>query len=125
MVKNINEDLKLLMKTFLDEIYSNEIPASVRILAEENPTFLKKWFELRNIARYEGMLPLKTRHLIWLTAQALRSNRDGCIVHVRGALEAGADKQEIIETALILYITAGGTAGALILDALKKVQESS
>lgn len=125
MVKNVDEDLKLLIKTFLEEIYSNEIPTSVQILAEENPSFLKKWFELRNIARYEGMLPLRTRHLIWLTAQALRSNRDGCIVHVRGALEAGADKQEIIETALILYITAGGTAGALILDALKKVQESS
>jgi len=121
MFKDIDEDLKLLIKKFLMEIYSCEIPESVQVLAEENPAFLKKWFELRNIARYEGVLPLKTKHLIWLTAQALRTNRDGCLVHVKGALEAGADKKEIMETALILYVTAGGTAGALILDVLKKV----
>jgi len=119
------EDLNSLIKRFVKEIYASETPASIRILKEHNPEFLKKWLELRNIARYKGSLPLKTRHLIWLTAQALRMNRRACVVHIKGALEAGASRDEIVETSLILYVTAGGTIGDLVLDALKEVKAQS
>lgn len=119
------ENLSSLMKRFVKEIYASETPASMRIMKEHTPEFLKKWLELRNIARYKGSLPLKTRHLIWLTVHASRMNRRACMIHIKGALEAGASKDEIVETSLILYITAGGTIGDLVLDALEEVEVQS
>jgi alkylhydroperoxidase/carboxymuconolactone decarboxylase family protein YurZ len=123
-------NLEKLIKKFMRDIYTSELPPSLRILRESNPDFLEKWLELRDIARHEGLLPLKTRHLVWLTAQAMRLNRQACAVHVKGALDAGAETREIIETAMILYITAGGTVGDTILEALKaatsiKTEESA
>ena len=119
-----DRDLDSLVRKFVKEIYSSEIPAGVEIMKERCPEFLKKWLELRNIAKYEGYLPLKTRHLIWLTSQAIRMNRPACVVHIKGALEAGAKEEEIVETAMIMYITAGGTVGDLVLDALRTAKSS-
>jgi len=117
-------DLERLTKKFMKEIYASETPPSIRILKDSNPEFLEEWLKLRDIARHKGLLPLKTRHLIWLTAQAVRLNTQACIVHVRGALDAAAKIEEIVETAMILYITAGSSVGDVVLNALKEAKST-
>lgn len=74
----------------------------------------------------EGALPTKTKELITL-ALAIKSQCDYCIsLHVQKCIEAGAEKNEIMETIWVATLMGGGPAlmyGQIALDALEELGE--
>lgn len=66
--------------------------------------------QLHKQAMAEGALSAKFKELITL-AISITSRCEGCIaVHVRGALRAGATRQEILETIGVAVYMGGGPA---------------
>ena len=65
---------------------------------------------LHKAAMSEGVLPKKTKELIAL-AIAVTEQCDGCIAsHARGAVRAGATREEAAEAIGVTFLMAGGPA---------------
>jgi AhpD family alkylhydroperoxidase len=81
-------------------------------LGEELPGVMKAFTELHVEVLSEGALSVKVKRLIMVgAAVALRC--EPCIrVHVRGALEEGASREEILEAASAGILMGGGPSAA-------------
>src|SRR4051812_2771051 len=97
-------------------------PADLRLLKnmkDAAPAEFEAWLNLDSIVKKEdGALPAKIRELI-AVAVACTTQCPYCIeVHAKAAKQAGATKQELVETAFIAAaLRAGGAAthGAMAL----------
>jgi len=92
-------------------------------LGSEIPETMTAFSELHKASLKEGALSKKTKELIALGI-AITVRCDGCIAfHVYDALEAGAEKDEIIETIGTSILMGGGPSviyGCEALEALKQ-----
>jgi AhpD family alkylhydroperoxidase len=81
-------------------------------LGEELPEVMRAFSALHEEALKEGALSVKTKRLIMLGASvAVRC--EPCIrVHVNGALEEGASREEILEAASVGILMGGGPSAA-------------
>lgn len=81
-------------------------------LGEELPGLMDAFQGLHGEVLVDGALSVKIKRLIMLgTAVALRC--EPCIrVHVRGALEEGASRDEILEAASVGILMGGGPSAA-------------
>ncbi|MEA3334869.1 MAG: carboxymuconolactone decarboxylase family protein [Chloroflexota bacterium] len=71
----------------------------------------------------DGALSTKTKELIALSI-AISVRCDGCIsFHVHGALEAGATREEILETIGVAIMMGGGPAVMYGVDAMEAVDQ--
>jgi alkylhydroperoxidase/carboxymuconolactone decarboxylase family protein YurZ len=114
------------MQKELDKVFEdymkerNFIPDYAKILAEENPEFLVKWFETRRSFRGQGVLPEKFKELLLLACAAGRLYETSCDMHAETAIYNGATKQEVLETALCTWLVGGMPSLILCLNALEK-----
>jgi AhpD family alkylhydroperoxidase len=81
-------------------------------LGEELPAVMQAFMGLHGEVLVDGALSVRTKRLIMLGASvALRC--EPCIrVHVRGALEEGASREEILEAASTGILMGGGPSAA-------------
>lgn len=110
------------MKERLDE--ATETSA---ILGKEYPRLMGPFGVLkRHTVEDDGALPSKTKRLIAL-ALAVANGCEWCIaLHVKGSMDAGASKDEIIEACFVSILMAGGPAVfhiGLVMDALERYSE--
>jgi AhpD family alkylhydroperoxidase len=81
-----------------------------RDLRKSIPDVYAGFAELHKGALGEGALPTKTKELIAL-AIAVTEQCDGCIAsHARGAVRAGATREEAAEAIGVTFLMAGGPA---------------
>lgn len=81
-----------------------------RDLRRAIPDVYKGFHELHKAAFAPGVLDTRTKELIAL-AIAVMEQCDGCIAsHGRGAVKAGATKQEAAEAIGVTYLMGGGPA---------------
>lgn len=81
-----------------------------RNLRQAIPDVYAGFKELHSSAMAEGSLPTKVKELIALTL-AIGSQCDGCIAaHARGAVRAGATKEEVAEAIGVTFLMHGGPA---------------
>jgi AhpD family alkylhydroperoxidase len=81
-----------------------------RDLRKSIPDVYAGFAELHKGALGEGVLPTKTKELIAL-AIAVTEQCDGCIAsHARGAVRAGATREEAAEAIGVTFLMAGGPA---------------
>lgn len=81
-----------------------------RNLRQAIPDVYAGFKELHTSALKEGALPAKTKELIALSI-AVVEHCDGCIAsHARGAVRAGATKEEAAEAIGVTFLMAGGPA---------------
>lgn len=81
-----------------------------RELRRAIPDVYKGFQELHHAAFAPGVLDTRTKELIAL-AIAVMEQCDGCIAsHTRGAVKAGATKQEAAEAIGVTYLMGGGPA---------------
>lgn len=81
-----------------------------RNLRQAIPEVYAGFKELHAGAMKEGALPTKTKELIALSI-AVVEQCDGCIAsHARGAVRAGASKEEAAEAIGVTFLMAGGPA---------------
>lgn len=79
-----------------------------RDLRRQIPEVYKAFAELHGAALSEGALAVKTKELIALGI-AISTRCDGCIAsHARGAVKAGATKEEAAEAIGVTFLMAGG-----------------
>ena len=96
-------------------------PKHYRTILEKHPQFAQMHERLAKAARQDGPLDVKTGHLIQLAAAAGIRSEGAVHSHARRALEAGATKEEIRHTVLLLATTIGFPTVAAALDWLNDI----
>lgn len=103
-----------------------ELVASMRKLGADIPDTMTAFSQLHKSGTAEGALSKTTKELIALGI-AITVRCDGCIAfHVHDALEAGANRAEIVETIGVAILMGGGPSvvyGCEALEALKQFEE--
>ncbi|HEX54617.1 MAG: carboxymuconolactone decarboxylase family protein [Candidatus Altiarchaeales archaeon] len=103
-----------------------EAKNTMEILSKEYPRLQSPFGVLkRHAVEEDGALPAKIKKMIAL-AIALADGCEWCIaIHTKGALEAGATKDELIEAAYVAVLMAGGPALTHICKLLEAIDEFS
>ncbi|EIV99312.1 alkylhydroperoxidase AhpD family core domain-containing protein [Thermoanaerobacter thermohydrosulfuricus] len=101
-----------------------ELERGMGKLGQEIPSVMKAFNELHHAATTSGALSTKEKELIALgIAVAIRCSH--CILaHVNSALQAGATRQEIMETLGVAVLMSGGPGVAYATEALKILEEA-
>jgi 4-carboxymuconolactone decarboxylase len=95
-------------QTLEDRAMSEETyPGWYAFIKENHGNFIKALEQLGEVARKAGPLDEKTSHLIQLAAAAAIRSEGGVHSHVRRALRAGAQPEEIYHTLILLTSTIG------------------
>lgn len=85
-----------------------EISSEFGSLREALPDTIGAFGKLHAAAMGDGALDKKTKELIAL-AIGINARCEGCVIsHVRGALKAGATREEIVETIGVAVFMSGG-----------------
>ncbi|MEX2556128.1 MAG: carboxymuconolactone decarboxylase family protein [Actinomycetota bacterium] len=101
----------------------NELIAQLRA---ELPAAIGSFFRLHTESLRPGALDTKTKELISIGI-SITAHCDGCVAyHVHDALEAGASRDEVLETIGVAVMMGGGPAlvyGAQALEALDQFED--
>jgi AhpD family alkylhydroperoxidase len=93
------------------QIYAQQmrqVKRQTQQLAQELPEVMKAFYALSHSTSAPGALAPKTKELIAL-AIGVATHCDGCIAfHTQAALNAGATRQEILETLGVTLMMGGG-----------------
>jgi AhpD family alkylhydroperoxidase len=114
------------IKAELDRVFAdymkerNYIPEYARLLAEEHPEFLIKWFDTRRTFRGQGVLPEKFKELLLVVGAASRLAEHSVVMHTKTALGSGASKQEVLEAAFCAWLIGGMPSLSMCVTALGK-----
>lgn len=104
----------------------NETMKSLGRFSEETPEQMKAFHGFMEAVEKEGKLSKKTKELIAL-GSSITSHCEWCIAfHVKGALDAGATREEIMEAGWVATLMGGGPAlmyFQLVLKALEDFEE--
>ena len=98
-----------------------KLPKHYRVIQERHPLFAEMHNRLAETARSEGPIDTKTGHLIQLAAASAVRSEGAVHSHARRALDAGATKEEIRHTVILLATTIGFPAVAASLDRLNDI----
>ena len=92
-------------------------------LAAEAPQVMDGFTKLHEASTEDGALDKKTKELIAL-AIGITVRCDGCIAyHVHDAVDAGASRQELIETIGVAVMMGGGPSVVYGCEALQAVDQ--
>lgn len=116
---DIEKELKKVFDDYMKE--RAYIPEYAKILAEEYPEFLIKWFDTRRTFRGKGVLPEKFKELIMAAGAACRMVEKSTDAHMQTAMKHGATKQEILEMSLCVWLIGGMPSLSLCMSALGKL----
>ncbi len=97
------------------------------VFEKDLPENMKAFAGLNGASFAEGALSVKTKELIAVGISAYNRCQYCIVAHVRGALAAGATRQEILEAAMVAVAFGGGPSMAysatLILDAIDEFEK--
>lgn len=82
-------------------------PKTYQVVKERHPEFLEAVEELARKTREEGPLDEKTAHLIQLAAAVAVRSEGAVHSHAKRAMAAGAHRDEIYHTLILLTTTIG------------------
>jgi len=103
------------------------LTGDIKAMREGIPETMKGFSEMAKAATKQGVLDTKTKELI-ATAIAIAVRCDGCIAfHVKAAIKAGVNRDEILETISMAIYMGGGPSmvyGAETLAAFDQFTES-
>jgi len=102
-----------------------EVKRSLGYLGKEFPELMKTFSGFMGAAEKEGALSHKTKELI-STALSVACRCKWCIAfHVKNALDAGATKEEILESCFVAALMGGGPALMYTQLAVKAIEDFS
>jgi AhpD family alkylhydroperoxidase len=102
-----------------------EIKALVERLQKESPEQIGAFHKFMFAAEKPGALDTKQKALINI-ALSIAAQCEWCIaLHVRGALDAGAKKEEILDSAMQAVLMHGGPALMYIIPVEQAIDEFS
>jgi alkylhydroperoxidase/carboxymuconolactone decarboxylase family protein YurZ len=99
----------------------SKIPAWVEILGKHFPRILENYHLMRSHAVDEGILSRKIKELILIAVNAADIYDEGMKIHINGALQSGASREEIWEALLVAMIVGGVVSWIAGISAMKEV----
>jgi alkylhydroperoxidase/carboxymuconolactone decarboxylase family protein YurZ len=96
----------------------------VAFLNEKDPELCTAFLRLHELTLNDGTLSKKHKFLIHAAITASQHDREATIMHINGALHAGASEQELLETAFTIIPVAGMPAFGVFLGAWKQVRQA-
>ena len=96
----------------------------VAFLNEKDPVLCAAFLRLHELTLSDGAVSKKQKFLIHAAITAAQHDREATVMHITGAVKAGAADQELLEVAFTLIPVAGMPAFAVFLGAWQKVQVS-
>jgi len=96
----------------------------VAFLKEKDPAVCAAFLKLHELTLNDGVLSKKHKFLIHAAITAAQRDREATVMHITGALKAGADEGELLETAFTLIPVAGMPTFAVFLAAWQLARES-
>lgn len=102
--------------------YTPQVMKSREILAKEDPEYLELFHRMHmHVVHEKSALPVKIKEIIISAVDAAAGYERGLKVHLRGALEAGATKDEIFEGLQAASLPAGIHVLSISLPILEEV----
>ncbi len=109
-----------------------QLPDWAEAVSETMPELLDAWLKIRSIGIPGGVIPRKYRELILLGINLVRRYPSGIENHLRGAMDAGATKEEVMEVIATAIISSaapsmynGPRALRAELERRKKIKPSA
>ena len=96
----------------------------VAFIKEKNEELCDAFLGLHELTVNEGAIPKKLKFLMHAAITASLHDAEATVMHLTGAVKAGAMDQEILETAFTIIPVAGMPAFAIFLNALRRVKPS-
>ena len=94
----------------------------VAFLMEKDQALTDAFLQLHEIALGDGVIARKQKLLMHAAITASLHNVEATVMHLLGAIRAGATEQELLETAVSIIPVAGMPAFGNFLNALKMVK---
>ncbi|MGB9788463.1 MAG: carboxymuconolactone decarboxylase family protein [Dictyoglomus turgidum] len=113
-MENLEKNVKEFEKEF------GEILAPVKFLLEKDPKLCASFLKLHDIALKDGVISKKVKFLIHAAITASKNDLESTIMHLIGAIRAGATEVEIFETAVTIIPVAGMPSFGTFLSAWNK-----
>ncbi len=112
------------MKNFKEILAANG--GMMNDLAGASPKMMQAFMKMHHLGTQDGALLTKHKELVALGI-GIHARCEGCILaHIKGALDAGATNDEIVETIEVALYMGGGPCvmyGSLAYAALKELSE--
>jgi alkylhydroperoxidase/carboxymuconolactone decarboxylase family protein YurZ len=96
----------------------------VAFLNEKDPVLCAAFLRLHELTLSEGVLSKRQKFLIHSAITAAQHDREATVMHLMGALRAGAGEQELLETACTIIPVAGMPAFGVFLAAWKQAEQA-
>ncbi|MGQ9517675.1 MAG: carboxymuconolactone decarboxylase family protein [Anaerolineae bacterium] len=96
----------------------------VAFLNEQNPALCAAFLQLHELTLNEGVVSKKHKFLIHAAITAAQHDREATVMHISGALHAGASEQELLETGFTIIPVAGMPAFAVFLGAWRQAMQA-
>jgi len=87
-----------------------KVPDWAETISQIMPELLGPWMEIRSRVMADGALPRKVKELILLGINLVRRYPSGIESHTRGAMDAGATKEEVMEAILTAILSSAAPA---------------
>ena len=87
-----------------------EVPDWAETVSQMMPELLGPWLGIRSQVMADGALPRKMKELILLGINLVRRYPSGVENHLRSALEAGATKEQVMETIATAILSSAAPA---------------
>ena len=87
-----------------------QVPDWAETIGEVMPELLEPWLQIRSKVIGDGALPRKTKELILLGINLVRRYPAGIETHLRGAMDAGATQDEVMETIATAILSSAAPA---------------
>jgi len=97
----------------------------VAFLNEKDPALCAAFLRLHELTLNDGALSKKHKFLIHAAITAAQHDREATVMHVTGALHAGASEQELLETAFTIIPVAGMPAFSVFLGAWRQARTTT
>ena len=100
-----------------------EVNDSLKVLGKQYPELMKAFGSFMGAVEKEGALPHKTKELISIALSVVKECKWCIAFHVKNALDAGATKEEIMESCFVAALMGGGPALMHIQLVVKAIED--
>jgi alkylhydroperoxidase/carboxymuconolactone decarboxylase family protein YurZ len=93
----------------------------VAFLNKKNPNLCATFLNLHELTLNDGLVSKKQKFMIHAAITAAQHDREATVMHITGAIKAGATQDELLEVAYTLIPAAGMPCFAVFIGALEQV----
>jgi len=97
----------------------------VAFIKEKDEDLCHAFLKLHELTVNEGVLSKRIKFLMHAAITASLHDVEATVMHLTGAIRAGATEKEVLETAFTIIPVSGMPAFAVFLNAFRKVRMSS